>query len=237
MDGGSLSLVDSLVESHADLGLNMLSLRSASLLVDRSQLKAEDGAGFLRLGSFKSVSGEFRNSKASVSWSGPGTLFEISEGGPAFRHDTIVAGTAKGSLRFFDAKGQPPQVWNSILECSAAGSELLRSDLVPGAGTLAADCVWGFSLLLSGALNTAELASLNALNADSALYSSKPIVSEPPERSFAAPIKSQAPLRPDSICVNAALPLGPGYETDFSGRRRPGPGKSGPDIGADESSG
>jgi len=239
MDGGSLSLRESLLESGADLGLNLLSLRSASLLVDRSLIRADGGSGFLRLGSFSAVRGEIRNSKVAMSWDGPGVLFEISDGGPSFRFDTIVAGSAKGGLRFFDSRGTPPQVWNSILECSGQDSELLRSDTAPGPGVLVADCVWGFGKMLAGASDASDLASLNALNAGSALYSSKPIVSEPPERSFSAPLKSQAPLRPDSACVNAALPLDNGYEVDFSGHPRPGPGlvvpgKSGPDIGADE---
>jgi hypothetical protein len=234
MDGGALALRQSLVESRSDLGLNLISLRSASLLVDRSLITAEGGSGFLRLGSFKAVTGEMKNSKIILSWKGPGTLFEISEGGPSFRHDTIQADSAKGPLRFFDLKGGSPQVWNCILDSSGVGAELLRSDSIPGAGALVADCVWGFDKLLSGALETSDLRSLNALNAGSVLYSSKPIVSESPESSFAAPLKSQAPLRKSSICVGAALALESGYEVDFGGHPRPAPGKDAPDIGADE---
>jgi hypothetical protein len=104
---------------------------------------------------------------------------------------------------------------------------------------LVADCVWGFDKLLSGAREASDLDGLNALNADQATYSAKPIISEAPERTFAAAVKAQAPLRSDSACVNAALPLESGYELDFSGHRRPGPGRAvpgdaGPDIGADE---
>jgi hypothetical protein len=237
MDGGALSLQESLLASGADLGLSLLSLRSSSLLVDRSLIRADGGSGFLRLGSFETVKGEVKNSEVFISWNGPGVLFEQSGGGPAFRFDTIVAATAKGGLRFFDSSGTPPQVWNSILECSGQGSELLRSDSAPGSGVLVADCVWGFDKVLAGASEAGDIAALNGLNAGSALYSSKPIVSEPPERSFAAPLKSQASLRADSACVNGALPLEGGYEVDFSGHPRPGlpaPGKSGPDIGADE---
>lgn len=234
MDGGSLSLRQSLLESRADLALNMLSLRSASLLIDRSLLQAEGGSGFLRLGSFQAVRGELKSSKIRLSWSGSGTLFEISGGSLAFKHDTIVADSDKGALRFFDARGSSLQVWNSILECSGKASELVRSDSMPGQGLLVADCVWGFEKYLAGALETSDLVSLNALNSGSALYSSKPIVSEAPERSFAASLKSQAPLRADSACVNAALPLASGYEIDFSGHSRPGPGKTAANIGADE---
>ena len=237
MDGGSLTLSESLVDCQADLGINLVSLRASSLLVDRSLIKAEGGSGFLRIGSFKSVKGEIKNSKVLLSWKGPGILFEIVDGGPAFRHDTIIADSDKGGLRFFDARGELPQIWNSILECSGKGSELLRSDSVPGPGTLVADCVWGFDAFLVGARVISDLASLNALNSASVLYSSKPIISEAPEDSFAAPIKSQAPLRASSACVNAAMPLESGYDVDFSGHRRPGSGKTGSDIGADELSG
>jgi hypothetical protein len=244
LDGGSLSLGESLVESRADLGLNVMSLRSATLLVDRCLIKADDGSGFLRIGSFDAVRGEVKNSKVFASWKGSGVLFEISRGGPAFRHDTIVADSAREGMRFFDVKGEAPQIWNSILECSGKESELLRSDSGAGPGVLVADCVWGFDKLLAGAQEARDVASLNALNAGSSLYSYKPIVSESPERSFAAPIKSMAPLRADSACVNAAMPLDIGYDVDFSGRRRPEPGKpttgsdrpldDAPDIGADE---
>jgi hypothetical protein len=233
MDGGSLALRESLVESGSDLGLNMLALRSSSLSVDRSLLKAQGGSGFLRIGSFKAVSGEIKNSKVIVEWKGPGTLFETQGAAPALRHDTISAGST-GALRFFDSRGTPPQVWNSILDCSSPGSELLRSDSVPAAGSLVADCVWGFEKLVSGSASIDSLQSLNALNALNALYSSRPIVSEPPEASFAAPLKSQAPLRRGSLCIDAALPIESGYGLDFGGRPRPAPGKSEPDIGADE---
>ena len=229
MGGGTLSLRESLLESRADLSLNLMSLRSASLLVDRSLIKVDGGSGYLRLGSFDSVKGEMKNSKVLMSWNGPGVLFEISNGGPAFMFDTIVADSGKDGLRFFDTRGTPPQIWNSILDCSGQGSELMRSDTAPGPGVLVADCLWGFDKILSGAIEASGLSSLNALNAGSALYSSKPSVSESPERSFVAQPKSEASLRADSACVKAALPLGSGYEVDFSGRLR-----TGPDIGADE---
>jgi hypothetical protein len=234
MDGGALSIRESLVESRADLGLNLLSLRSASLLVDRSLIAAEGGSGYLRLGTFKAVSGEVKNSKVILSWKGPGTLFEAAEGGPSFRYDTITAGSSTGSLRFFDLRGGLPQIWNCILDSTGNGAELLRSDSLPGAGMLVADCVWGFDKLLAGAVEASDLQSLNALNAGSALYSSKTIVSEPPESSFAAPLKSQAPLRKGSACVGAAFAIESGYEVDFGGHPRPAPGKAAPDIGADE---
>ena len=229
MGGGTLSLRESLLESHADLSLNLMSLRSASLLVDRSLIEVDGGSGYLRLGSFDSVEGEVKNSKIAMSWKGPGVLFEISNGGPAFMFDTIVADSGKDGLRFFDSRGYPPQVWNSILDCAGQGSELMRSDTAPGPGLLVADCLWGFDTILSGAIEAGGLAPLNALNAGSALYSSKPSVAEPPERSFVAQLKSGTSLRADSACVKAALPLGKGYEVDFSGRPR-----TGPDIGADE---
>ncbi len=249
MDGGSLSVRESLLDSRADLGLNMMALRGSSLLVDRSLIRAVGGSGFLRLGTFKAVQGEVRTSKAILSWNGPGILFETSEGGPSFRFDTIIADSSEAALRFFDSRGTPPEIWNSILECSGPGSELLRTDGIPGAGVLVADCVWGFGKLIAGSLEISDLSSLNALNAGSAPYSAKPIVTESPEKTFAAPLKGQAPLRPDSVCVGSAFILdGEGYDLDFNGRRRPGRAtppatgtgdssaglKPGPDIGADE---
>ncbi len=235
MDGGDLALLASLIESRSDLGLSLFSLRSSSLLVDRCLIGASGGSGFLRVGAFKSVTGEIRNSKLLLSWKGPGTLFESSGAGPDFRHDTMVADTSAGLLRFFDATGRIPQIWNSILDCSSGGAELLRCDSAPAAGAIVADCLWGFGRLVTGGRELAELESLNALNASSGLYSSKPNIGESPERTFAAPLKSQAPLRRGSACVDAAMPLdSPGYELDFSGKKRPAGSAKAPDIGADE---
>jgi len=233
-DSGSVAIGRSSLASRADLGLSLLSLRNSSLSVDRCLVDARGGKGFLRLGLFKSVSGEVRNSKAAVAWSGPGTLFEAEDGGPAFKHDTIVASDDEGGLRFFDVKGETNRIWNCILDASGPGAELLRSDTPPAEGALAADCVWGFSSLVSGALEVSRVKDLNGLNARSVVFSSKPIVAEPPDATFDSPIKSESSLRKGSICVGGALSLGSGYETDFSGRPRPGPGKSAPDIGADE---
>jgi hypothetical protein len=234
MDGGSLAIRESLVKSLSDLGLSLFSLRSSSLLMDRSIVSASGGSGFLRLGVFKAVSGEVKNCKMAISWNGPGTLFEIAEGGPSFRHDTMTASFTRGPLRFFDLRGKSPQIWNCILDCTGPDGELLRSDSAPSSGIIVADCVWGFESLVAGALEIRELRELNDLNLSSKLYSSKPIVSESPERSFDSPIKSQAPLKKGSVCVGAALSLGSGYEVDFNGRPRPAPGKEAPDIGADE---
>jgi hypothetical protein len=233
MDGGSLSVRESLLASASDLGLNLLSLRSSSLSVDRSLIQVEGGTGFLRIGSLKAVSGEIKNSKLFLSWKGPGTLFEIQGGGPAFRHNTVVA-DSKASLRFFDIRGSLPHLWNSIFDCSAPDSEFLRSDSVPAAGIVVADCVWGFDSYLEGELESKDFSSLNTLNALSALYSSKPCVSESPEDSFSTPLKSQAQLKRGSACVDAALPIEFGYSLDFSGHQRPAPGTVLPDIGADE---
>jgi hypothetical protein len=234
MVGGSLALDESLIESRADLGLNLFSLRNASILLDRSIIEAEGGSGFLRIGSFSSVAGEIRNSKVLLSWQGPGTLFEMSGGNTAFRHDTIVADSLKGPLRFFDAQGALPQIWNSILDCSGEAAQLLISDSAPGAGVLVADCVWGFDELLAGAMELRDVSSLNALNAGDPRYASKPTISEPPSSSFDANSKSRASLRRGSSCIGAAFFLGRGYELDFNGRPRPAPGTSAPDIGAEE---
>ncbi len=145
MDGGSLSLRESLLESRADLGLNLMALRSAALLVDRSLIKADGGSGFLRLGSFKAVKGEVKTSKILLSWSGPGVLFEIAEGGPAFRFDTFVAESSKGNLRFFDSRAlfriYGTAFWNARERLRAAplrfssGSRNDESPIVCGVST------------------------------------------------------------------------------------------------------
>jgi hypothetical protein len=233
LDGGSLSIRQSLLQSGSDLGLSLLSLRSSSLLVDRSVIRAQGGSGFLRLGLFKSVAGEIKDSEVLLSWKGPASLFESQVYGPALRHDTVIADSS-APLRFFDVRGEQPQLWNSIFDCSAPESEFLRSDAPPGAGAIVADCLWGFDSLLSGAREARDLASLNALNSLSALYSSKPCIAEPPERSFDYSAKGQVSLKRGSACIDAAMPLASGYGLDLGGRLRPAPGSSGPDIGAEE---
>jgi hypothetical protein len=233
LEGGSLSLVGSLLESSADLGLRLLSLHDASLLVDRSLARADSGSGYMRLGVFTGVKGEIRSSKFLVSWKGDGTLFDIEDGGPAFRHDSVVADTTKGSLRFFDVAGPVPEIWNSILSSEAGGGELLRSSMAPTEGSLVADCIWGFPVLVTGAVEIDDLAGLDALNATSALYASRPHVAEPPSSTFSKAIKSMRPLSPGSACVGAALAQGEGL--DFSGNPWPsGSGGRRPDIGADQ---
>jgi hypothetical protein len=234
LSGGSLTIRGTLIESYADIGLNMLSLRNASLAVDRCLARADSGSGFLRIGSFSGVRGEIRNSKVIVSWKGSGTLFEISGGGPDFRFDTVVADAERGKLRFFDVKGKVPQLWNSIFQCSRGGGDLLSADSVPQTGVVSANCAWGFDRMLTGAIDLRGIADLNALNGDSALFASRPNVSEAPSVTFASPVKSLAPLNPASACVDAAIALdGPAYAVDFRGLPRPSPGTL-PDIGADE---
>ncbi|HET7838346.1 MAG TPA: hypothetical protein VFL04_01215, partial [Rectinemataceae bacterium] len=235
MEGGSLTVSGSLLESSADLALTLLSLRGSSLLMDRTLVRAEAGTGYLRIGSFTDSTGELRSSKCIVSWKGAGTLFESHGGSPSYRFDTIITETSSGLLRFFDADGRPPEVWNSILSNTAGSGELLRSTLPPTAGSLVANCLWGFGSLVSGASAITSLAGLNALNAGSALYSSRPLLSEPPTATFAASVKSLYPLSPGSACVGAALPLDERYSLDFGGGHRPSRSDGAmPDIGADQ---
>jgi hypothetical protein len=233
--GGSLEIRGSLLESSADLALRLISLRDATLLMDRSLARVEGGSGYLRLGSFRSVTGEIRSSKFDVSWKGAGTLFEIESTGPSFRHDTILAGTSKGNLRFFEIAGSIPEIWNCILSCSSGGGELIRSIRAPGPGTMVSDCIWGFDILVAGAVPIRNLASLDALNAGSIPYSSRRHIAEPPTRSFAATEKGQISLGSASACIDAAFILDGSYSLDFMGRARPSPFRKGlPDIGADE---
>jgi hypothetical protein len=233
-EGGSLSIRQSLLESDSDLGLSLLSMRAASLLVDRSVLSARGGSGFLRFGLFRAVSGEVKNSKLMLAWNGPATLFEIADGGPSFRHDTVSASSAKGGLTFFDVRGKPIQLWNSVFNCAGREGTLLRSDSPLKAGDIAADCVWGFEYLVGGACEARDPQAVNSINASSPVFSSKPMVAEPPEKTFDSALKSQSPLRKGSACIGGALSLGSGYESDFNGRPRPSPGKAAPDMGADE---
>jgi len=212
----------------------MVSLRGASLLMDRCLARADSGSGFLRIGTFSGSRGEIRNSKILVSWKGPGTLFEISGGGPDFRFDTVVADAERGKIKFFEISGAVPQLWNSIFDCARGGSDFITADSVPRPGAVAANCAWGFDRMLAGAADLRGIADLNALNGASSAYAPKPNISEPPSATFSSPVKSLAPLNPASACVDGAIALdGVAYAVDFRGLPRPTPGTP-PDIGADE---
>jgi hypothetical protein len=233
---GSLDVKGTLIESYADIALNMLSMRESSLNIDRSLCRADAGSGFLRIGSFIQTKGEIRNTKILVSWKQTGTLFEISGGGPDFRHDTVIADSERGRIKFFEISGQVPQIWNSIFACTKGGSDFISTRSVPRQGSISANCIWGFERLIAGAVEIRSLMELNTLNAASALNSSRPNISEPPSETFASPVKSLTPINPKSLCVDAAIPLdGIAYAADFRGLPRPAPGTP-PDIGADESS-
>jgi hypothetical protein len=235
LGSGKLSISGSLVQSSADLGLRLLSLKRMALSMERCLLRVDSGSGYLRLGAFAGVTGEIRSTKILVSWGGDGTLFEIEGGGPNFRHDTIMAASTRGSLRYFDVVGDIPQIWNSILSSPSGGGELLRCGSVPKPGTFVADCVWGFASLVAGATTITDLGALDALNASSALYSSRPQVSEAPGATFSDSLKGLPTLNSSSACVGAALPLEGAKTTDFRGKARPGASDKGrPDIGADQ---
>ncbi|MDA8425374.1 MAG: hypothetical protein M0Z80_04495 [Treponema sp.] len=233
--GGSLALDETLLESSADLALSLLDLRAASLGMRRDFVKVGGGSGYLRIGSFADAPGTIRDCRFEIAWRGEGTLFSLRGAAPSFLFDTILAASERGSLRYFDARRADFRVRDSILSCSAGGFELLRTDTSLGAGAFVADCIWGFPRLVAGAMEIRTLEELDALNAPSALYSSRKHVSEPPETTFAAPLKGLEHLKPSSACVGAALPLDEGTSTDFLGNPRPGcAGPGMPDIGAEE---
>jgi hypothetical protein len=237
LSGGSLVLTDALMESAAPFSSLLMRLRGTRIEADRSLFRAEGGGGFLRLGLFEEALGEIRNSRVQASWGGDAVLFEYDGTGPAFIHDTIEGASQRGLMSFFSSSASPPSLWNSIIVAKGGRAELLRAEGgPPGAGSLVADCLWGFERLVSGVMEISSIAELDRLNAASPLFSSTRHVSEAPSRSFAAPVKNLPSLRRDSACVDAAMPLPGSYGRDFRGQPRPSPKGAGlPDIGADES--
>jgi hypothetical protein len=205
--------------------------------MDRCLLRVDSGTGFLRLGSFSESSGEIRSSKFLVAWKGGGTLFEFEGGGPNFVYNSVLARNAGGELRFFDVTGAVPRVWNCIMSSDGGAAEFMRSGLAPGPGALVADCLWGFGRLVAvpGMTDIVALGDLDALNASSALYSSRRHLSEPSSASFEEAAKGVSSLRQGSACVDSAIPVEGPYGRDFDGSPRPSTrGRGTPDIGADE---
>ncbi len=231
--GGSFESRASVFASRGALGVALLEVRSSRLAIERSLFEIEGGQGFFTLVRCADVDGLISNSRMECVWDGPASLFESEGRTAAFVHNSVLVCGRPGGLRFFGAKDGVPIVRNSLLQAPSGGAELLSTDRVPSPGDLAANCLYGFARLVSGAVTITTLEGLAALNASSAFFSSYPSVSEPPEKSYAPALKGMKKLRADSACVGAALPL-EGFSVDFSGLPRPGPMVRGPTIGADE---
>lgn len=227
--GGSLSLGASAFSSRAVLGSRLVALSSGSLDIVSSYFDVRGAAGFLSIGSFDNCTGRVIGCKGYLEWGGGATLFRLKDSSPAFIHDTFIASTAKGSIRFFDCAGTGPVVRNCILGARGSRNELIASDRKPLAGEIAANCLWGFSTYVTGALAVRDLAVLNAYNAADA--SSRPNLVEAPAVTFAEPPPASFALAEGSACRGAGMALPPGA----SGWDGAGQGGAAPDIGADQS--
>jgi hypothetical protein len=235
--GGRLAVHGGRLSSRALLGTRLLALSSVELDMDGAYLDIRGGGAFLSVAGLSDCAGRIANTRLYVDWGGSASLFRIQGKAPLFVHDSFFARTAKGSLRFFECAGGSPIIRNSIMDGLGDRNEFLRTDSKPAPGDLAANCLWGFSGLVTGALSLRDLAALNAYNSAERTVASHPNITESPGLTFAAQPPESFKLSASSACVDAALPLA-GVGSDFEDDARPALPPSGgtgkPDIGADE---
>ncbi|MEI6387524.1 MAG: hypothetical protein WCQ50_12865 [Spirochaetota bacterium] len=229
--GGRLALIDSTLDSSAAVNLVGISVEKGSFLGNALRIRLSGEAGYFRLGSFTSATGELLNSHIEVDRRSASTLFSLSASPLAFVHDTMVF--AAGSILVFDAIGGSPRIINDLFIASGGKASLLRTDKKPEAGSIAASAFGGFDRLGSGAWDAADVTSVQRLNSGIAV---PPSLALPSGQAVFQALKGGYALLPGSPVIDAALPLDdPVYRRDFSGLLRPSSGGSEkPDIGADE---
>ena len=130
---------------------------------------------------------------------------------------------------FANLSGSTVEVYNTIASFAGTASVFMRSDLVPKAGTVAANCLWGFSSFLEGRVAAATLLDLNRFAG-----AGKPSFSESPARTFASPVKGIVRLSRASKCVDAGIPVPWASPVDLLGTSRTAGSTGMPDIGAEE---
>jgi hypothetical protein len=231
LEGGSLELASTGIESAAALGTRLVSLSASRISADSCLFRVSGGTGFLSVGKFESSPGSIANSRFLIDWKGgDATLFRSAGPCPSFLFDSLKASSA-GALRFFECDGDPPVIGDSIAECLAPKGELVVSRNAPKPGELFSSCLWGFQAYYLGGKAIRDIGELVRFGSQASAAPKKPCFVEAPAQTFDGSGVESFTLKPSSRCVDGGTAI-PGYATDWSGGPRSK--GSGPDIGSDE---
>ncbi|MBN2875274.1 MAG: hypothetical protein JXM71_09290 [Spirochaetales bacterium] len=217
------------IEGTPDQTLSALSLTRSKGSVERAVIVVSGGTSSSRLFAVNASELTVSSSYVDSKWKGTFEAFSAT-GGSTMLVSNVSAIMNSPRVIFMSSTASRFTILNSIAVSSGRLSAFVRSDSIPEAGSISANCLWGFSRIAEGAL---ALTSIREL--DRFMLEGYPNVIEDPERTFRSTVKGLKRLSGSSACVDAGVPADWAGDQDLlGGPRVSGAGEKKPDIGAEE---
>jgi len=216
------------LEASPSQALSVISSIRATVNIERAVLSITGGTSSCRVFSANNASLTVSSVYLNTVWKGSSETFNVSNGSRLkVAHLTAIVDAPRSV--FVSSMGSKLEVYNSIVSFSGSDSVFIRSDMVPGPGSIVANCLWGFSKYLDGVRSISELTELNRLVNPIELN-----FSEDPSRTFTGTIKGLFRLSKSSACRDGGSVVSWASGHDVLGKQRGTSEDQKPDIGAEE---
>ncbi len=216
------------LEASPSQALSVISSIRATVNVERAVLSITGGTSSCRVFSANAATLTVSSVYLTTAWKGSSETFNVLNGSRLkVAHLTAIVDAPRSV--FISSMGSKLEVYNSIVSFTGSDSVFIRSDIVPGNGSVSSNCLWGFSKYLDGVRSISALAELNRLVNPPGLN-----FSEDPSRTFTGTIKGLFKLSKSSACRDGGSVVSWASGHDVLGKQRGTPEDQKPDIGAEE---
>jgi hypothetical protein len=199
--GGQSSFQDLRIDASPGLAFSGLSISRARVLMSGSAFFIKGGASSLRLLHLNAAALTVDTLFADIVWEGEAELFRLgSSSNLRLAHATVLAKAKR--LGVVESRESVWNIINSIFNADSPTAFFAAGDTLPVPGSVSANCLWGFSVFLSGNGRTGSISELNRY-----ANPGHPNFIEMPSRTFASRYKGLPLLSASSACNGAAAPL------------------------------
>ncbi len=226
---GRASIVGLRLEVAPESTLSGITATRSTVSVERSVVVARGGAASCRLFGANAATLTVSSTYVDLAWKGYAEVFSASNGS-SLRIANLTAGIESPRAVLVGSSSSTFGLFNTIAFFTGPADVLIRSDTVPGAGTVSANCLWGFERYLDGAVQSPASSSLELYE----IPGHRNLLEEP-AKTFFATMKGLRRLSGASACVDTGIVLDWGSSLDLLGTKRVSDrGSRLPDIGAEE---
>ena len=216
------------IEASPSQALSVLHASGSVVRVEGTAISIGGGSSSCRVFGANASDITVSSAYVNASWKGSAEAFSAVNGSRLrIAHASIIVDSPGAA--FANVAGSSIEVRNTIASFAGPASVFMRNDMALVSGSVTANCLWGFSSHLEGRTSATTLADFNRI-----IGSGKANFSEPPSRTFTAPVKGLLRLSKGSSCVDAGIMVDWASPADFMGTIRASGRSGAPDIGAEE---
>jgi hypothetical protein len=227
--GAEVAISNLRLDASPDHAASGVTVARSHVVLERSFLKVRGGTSSCRLVNADDSKVTIASSYVDIDWRGTVDVLSANNGSDLNAvHLTMVVEAPRATL--LTAMNSRFIIANSIANFSGAVSTLVRSEPLPAQGSIASNCLWGFTNLIDGSGTKMTLGEFNSQAAVGV-----PNFLEEPSKTFTGNIKGLWRLSRSSACVDGGIEVAGTSKIDLFGTARPSlSGLREPDIGAEE---